>query len=458
MNESQRLSLWMRFGQPLEPVIENYQQVFDGWQAGGVTGIVLGRLVFDSSEGKSMAVPAFTPNKKIYEDAGVEPPAPPQENLSEKQKLLQEALENAKQRGLELYVFCPDHGAGPGGKGHHLCDEKTLAARVARIADVMDHYPMIDGGTLDGPELGYEITPGHRSNIFEDLPESVSSNASELGFDYQAIIAAQGRLEKKLQSLKPSEIDLKADGGLFGAFQLFDSDPDLMAWLAFRGALLVDYHRRLKEALDANCRPIRKCVGARSACFAALNGYNFAEMGKLFDILMPKHYFFHRGFDGMYGTIGRYIQTLTTWNPGLTDLHAMKIVEALFGLRMPWIGDRLDLEMGFPSEFFEIIVKNETRKALAAVDDPCRVVPWVEAGREPHRGDPISAGDLHRILVASQEAGLQNFLYHNHCHLTGSEWAVISNLCGERWYDGKPGYVPPDGLAWETISHRGLAK
>ena len=97
-------------------------------------------------------------------------------------------------------------------------------------------------------------------------------------------------------------------------------------------------------------------------------------------------------------------------------------------------------------------------KALAAVDDPSRIVPWVDAGREPHAGDPISAADLHRILVAAREAGLQNFLFHNHCHLTGSEWAVVSNLCGEPWYDGKPGYHPPDGLAWETVSLRGLTK
>ena len=458
MSDSQHLSLWMRFGQPLETVMENYDEVFDGWQAGGVTGIVLGRLVFVSSEGKPMSVPTFAPNTKIYEAAGVEPPPPPSEELTEKQKLLEEALEAAKQRGFEIYVFCPDHGSGPGGEGHHLCDEKTLAARVARIADVMDHYPIIDGVALDGPELGYEITPGHRSNIFEDLPESVSSKAAELGFDYGAIIAARDRFEQKLKSLRPSDIDMSAENGLLGAFQLFDSDADFMSWIGFRRALLVDYHRRLKEALSANCRPIRVCVSSRSACFALLNGYDFSEMGKLFDVLMPKHFFFHRGFDGMYGTVGRYICTLTSWNPGLSDHHAIKIVEALLGLRMPWIRNRFDLEMGFPPEFFETIVKDETMKALAAVDDPSRIVPWVDAGREPHAGDPISAADLHRILVAAREAGLQNFLYHNHCHLTGSEWAVVSNLCGEPWYDGKPGYHPPDGLAWETVSLRGLTK
>ena len=43
--------------------------------------------------------------------------------------------------------------------------------------------------------------------------------------------------------------------------------------------------------------------------------------------------------------------------------------------------------------------------------------------------------DLHRMLTASQEAGLQRFVFHA-THLLGAgEWTVISSLCGEPWRD-----------------------
>jgi hypothetical protein len=71
------------------------------------------------------------------------------------------------------------------------------------------------------------------------------------------------------------------------------------------------------------------------------------------------------------------------------------------------------------------------------------VVPWVDTGRIPHGGDPMTAGDLHRILEASANAGLQRFLFHNHGHLTTAEWSVISHWCGTPWVEDPEGYWPP---------------
>jgi hypothetical protein len=92
-------------------------------------------------------------------------------------------------------------------------------------------------------------------------------------------------------------------------------------------------------------------------------------------------------------------------------------------------------------------VVDQTRRAIAAVGDAARVVPWVDVGRLPHDGDPIGSGDLRRILAASAGAGLTHFLYHNHAHLSRAEWRVISELCGRPWAGpGERGYCPPDGL------------
>ena len=85
---------------------------------------------------------------------------------------------------MQVYCMYADGGAGPGGKGHHLHDDKTLASRVARMVDTLEHFPMADGAVMDGPEWGYEIAPhhmNHRSYFFHDLPESVAPMAEDLG-------------------------------------------------------------------------------------------------------------------------------------------------------------------------------------------------------------------------------------------------------------------------------------
>ena len=451
--KAEKPQLWMRFGQPLETVLDDYETIFDGWQAGGVGAIVVGRLLFTGAGGTRMSVASFDPNPAVYRDLDVEAPQAPTEKLPEKRRLLQQALTAARDRGLEIYVFCPDAGQGQGGEGHNLADERSLRARVARIRDVMEAYPMVHGGVLDGPELGYEIAPGHRSNLFQDMPESLRAKATELGYDFAAMTAARDRMHTRLHNLRPAEIDLRGDGGFLGMLELFDGDADLVAFFAFRRALLMDYYRRQREAQLQMPSQVSLGVGSRLPCFNPLTGADLGVMGGLYDFILPKLYFYHRGFDGFYGTIGRYIQTLTAWNPGLTDAHAMKVIEALLGIQLPWVRSRLDLDLGFPAEQFETFVASETRRMLAAAP-ASRVVPWLEAGREPHHGDPISAGDLHRIVAAAQSAGLEKCLYHSHTHLTPGEWAVLSNLFGAPWHDGMTGYAPPDDLASESHSKR----
>ncbi|MGH2351753.1 MAG: hypothetical protein ACRDJN_09090, partial [Chloroflexota bacterium] len=40
------LEVWMRVGQPLEPVLADHERILDAWQSGGVRGLVVGRLAF----------------------------------------------------------------------------------------------------------------------------------------------------------------------------------------------------------------------------------------------------------------------------------------------------------------------------------------------------------------------------------------------------------------------------
>jgi hypothetical protein len=433
----------------LEPVADGHERLFDAWEAGGVDGLVIGPMAFYDRQASSIwpTVPTFDPDPGVYRRFGVEPPPAPAEKVPEKRKRLEAALATAKDRGWALYLFGASHGQGPGG-GHIFADPKGRAAFCARMVDTLERYPMATGAIMDGPEWGYEIAPhhmNHRSFFFNDLPESVAGKCRELGYDYAALVKAKDRLLDRLHGLTPREARLHAPGGLVGAFRLFGADPDLMAWFRFRVEAMTDFFRRVRADIDgAVGRPVKLGLGPRSACFAPLCGYDLGELAGVIDVLLPKHYIWHRGFDGMYGTICRYVETLTDWSPGLSDGDALAVVGALFGLRLPEVADRRDFDRGFPQAFFDEVVTQETRRALAVVDDPERVVPWVDAGRKPHDGDPVSAGDLRRLLLAAKEAGLKRFLYHHHENLTAGEWAVMSELCGKAWDPMRSDYAPPD--------------
>ncbi|MEE3043145.1 MAG: hypothetical protein VX255_09640 [Candidatus Latescibacterota bacterium] len=453
------MNLWMDVMRDLESVMDDHERILDGWAEGGVDGVVFGPLVFGTNrllqgakaiESGQVVADAYDPNPAVYKRMGVEAPAAPEHKLPEKRALLEKTMVAAKDRGMEVYIMYADSGAGPGGDGYYMNDEKTIRSRVARMVDVLEHFPMADGAVMDGPEWGYEIAPHHmnyRSYFFNDLPEALAPMAADLSYDYGAMVAGKDRLLELFHSFDPDRIRLHAKGGLVGTYQLFGSDPDVMAWLAFRVESLTGYFRQIREGLaDGLDRKVKLGCGPRSAAFAPLCGYDFAQLAQFMDFLLPKHYFFHRGFDGFIGTVHRYCETLCEWNPKLEVADALSVVEALFGIVMPGVEDMVGFESALNPEFFEQVVTLETKRALAAVDDPNRIVPWLDTGRFPHDGDPMSARDLQMLLDTAEAAGLQRFNYHHQGNLSPGEWVVISNKCGTRWDPRTSAYEPPDAL------------
>jgi hypothetical protein len=460
----------------LEPIMEDHERLFDAWEAGGVDGLVIGPMAFAD---KSFT---FDPDPEVYARFDLAPPQPDGSSLwwrapdageggartaaavAEQRAKLDRTLQRAKDRGWQVWLFCPHYGAPTGG-GSLLVDDLTRTAAAARLVECMERYPMADGAVLDGPEWGYEIAAFHqngRSNIFDDLPPSVAECAERLGYQYSRLVGAKDRLFDRLHHL--SDRDLRiwggGGGGFLGAFGLLGGDPGLAEWLAFRADTLTETYGRIRTLAQTHARrPIRLAAGPRTAAFASLCGYDYGRLEACLDVLLPKHYFWHRGFDGMYGTVARYVQTLTEWNPGLSEGGALQIVGALFGIELPGVTSLRDFDLGFPQEFFDQVVTRETERALAAMGDPERVCPWVDAGRKPHDGEPFTARDLDRLLEAAQGAGLRRFLYHHHGNLTAGEWAVISARCGRPWQSttsprpglepaaaasSMPGYYPPD--------------
>lgn len=454
------LTLWMDVMRELELVMDDYERLFDAWEEGGVKGLVIGPLQFEAArllpisgtryiEGSTPPCATFDPDPAVYQRFGVEPPPPPANPDPDKRRSLLQALQAAKARGWTVMIFQAGAGAGPGGSGNLITDERSQAAMAARMVDTLAHYPMVDGAVMDGPEWGYEIDESfynRRSLIFDNLPASVASSCRSLGYDYDSLVAARDRLYTRLHQLTPHIVEAAAQGGMLGAFTLFGSDLDLMAWFRYRQDSLTAFYHQIRQAVAAELPSKLIGCGPRTASFALLCGYDMTRLAAFMDILLPKHYFWHRGFDGLIGTVGRYVQVITRWNPGLSDADALAVVASLFGLQLPGVADRNDLELALTPEFCTQVVERETRMALAAVDDPERIVPWVDAGRMPHDGDPIGAGVLGQILTAASRAGLRRFLYHHAGNLTAGEWSVMSALCGKQWRPDCSSYTPADQM------------
>lgn len=146
----------------------------------------------------------------------------------------------------------------------------------------------------------------------------------------------------------------------------------------------------------------------------------------------------------MYGTVARWVQKIAEWNPTLSEQDCFAVVKAWFGIELPGVNSLADMELGFPDEFFDKIVYQETRRVLEAIGDDNKVIAWVSTGRKPHAGDPMPARDLYRILTASARAGLKRFLFHPDPDLGAAEWSVISRLCGKSWREAPGGYWPSD--------------
>jgi hypothetical protein len=454
------MKLWMDVMRDLEMVLNDYERLFDAWEAGGVDGLVLGPMSFAAAKllpctgtryvtGDTPPSATYDPDPAVYRRFGVEPPPAPADPAPDKRRLLDKMLLAAKKRGWTVLIFQAGYGAGPGGSGPLITDERSRAAMCARMIDTLAHYPMVDGAVMDGPEWGYEIADyfyNRRSYIFDELPEVLAPSCRALGYDYAALVEAKDRLFTRLHTLSPRQVRLWAGGGLLGSSALLGSDPNLMAWMNYRRDSLTLFFSEVHQAIVSERNNALLGVGPRTAAFAPLCGYDFTRLAEFMDFLLPKHYFWHRGFDGLVGTVGRYVEVLTTWNKELSDADALAVVQALFGLNLPGVHHRRDLEEALTPAFCEQIVAAETRRALAAVDNPARIVPWVDAGRAPHDGDPLSAGFLRQMLTTAQNAGLKRCLYHHAGNLTAGEWAVLSELCGVPWQPLTGNYQPADQM------------
>lgn len=405
---------------PFDRWMEDHETRFDAWHAAGVRGIVIGYMNFHLPDGSR--VRAWTPDPQIYAEHGEAVPEGPTD--PERETRLRAMLDNAAARGWQIMIF-----GGP--------------MTPAHLQDQANAYPQVSGFVVDGPgENHYELAFHHGGELLEIRPGHDTAFAA-IGADLDRIARGIASMRQRFHELTPNRVRYLAPGGTFGGLALFDMGEDTLYWLRQRRALSRHRWQEARAAVDAVDRPVMLGGIPRTATFSPLTGQDYEQMTGTFDLLFPKHYYWHRGFDGLYGTVARWVQRLCRWNAGLTEADALLVVENLFGLRLPGVHSLQDLEFGFPQEFFDDVVAGETSRALAAAGgDADRLIFWVSTGRAPHAGDAMTARDLHGILNAAQGAGMTRFLFHPDPQISASEWRVLSSLCGTPWVEQPGGWFP----------------
>src|SRR5262249_55725398 len=150
---------------------------------------------------------------------------------------------------------------------------------------------------------------------------------------------------------------------------LFDLNEDVLYWLRCRQEATLQRAVALRKHIDGLDRKAKLGGIFRTTTFSLLTTQDYLKINPYFDYLFPKLYFWNRGYDGMYGTVARWVQVLGKWNPTLSEADCFAAVKCWFGLQLPGVRSRADLEKGFPDEFFSEVVFAETRRALDAVGD-----------------------------------------------------------------------------------------
>ncbi len=421
---------WIFVHDPLERWMADYKRIFDAWAEGGVRGLVFGYMQFKQDDGTT--IPSFASDPKVFEAFGETPP-PPAARDPQKEKQLHAMLDDAASRGWNIMIFAGYRG-------------------LAGTQDIVNAYPQAHGVISDGPgENHYELPFHHGGKVFEiRAPERFEA----IGADVERMQRGIDHLSQRFHNLTPGLVRYHAPGGMLGTLNLFDLNEDVLYWLRMRQEWSHSEWRAARANIDRLNRRVQLGAIPRTAAFSSLTGQNYQQMTPYYDFIFPKHYYWHRGFDGLYGTVARWVQTLSQWNPSLTEEDCFSVVRSIFGIDLPGVRSLMDMEMGFPDEFFSRVVYGETRRALAAIGDDDKVIAWVSTGRSPHAGDAMPVRDLVGILRASQEAGLKRFIFHPDPDLGAAEWRVMSDMCGKRWDEGLDGYWPSDTdhpqYAWWT--------
>ena len=331
---------------------------------------------------------------------------------------LKDALATGIRKGFKLY-FADDKSnfiglpsARLNLNAGHLCDPQLPLFTAARAVDTLRWFPGFSGLITDGQNFRWEIRPGHPDDMFAeplDFPNT-RSFCEMNGISLQRVLDGRKRFEELLHSLTPSLVQDFAGNrqGGFGSAEWWAEAPDMFEWVRFKLMSVEDTISRTFRAVKEKAPLLQVGVSARMSAIATVSGHNARRVQQWSDFQLPKEYWWHGGVAGMRGTASAWVETLMDWNRGLTEDDASTWVSAAFDYRMTdgYPVSRYSSEA--PDEFFDVTVRDQTRKMIAGCGGPDRFVPWVS---QEHGGKWVSASEMRRLLQVMSEEGATRYCF-----------------------------------------------
>ncbi len=448
------MRFWLSHVRNLETLAHEFATMVPAWRDAGVSGVVVGPMLFGCGQRLSHTGgtrffrepmdprATFDPDPRWYRSLGTAPPAAPDGDDGALRAALGRAFDSIRDADLELWLFDPFTGA-PGDlndNGDRILPGVTQDAMMARMVDTVAAYPAASGVIVDGPAWGFEIAEigmaqmRNRRSLFE-VPGDDGA-AAALNLDAADVRAAAAAVAARLHQLTDADSN-RDQHDLFG--------DALTRLTSFRTATLTALYRTVAETLvSASDGPHAFAVCPRTPALASLAGYDYAAVARIADVVMPKLYYWHRGYDGLVGTYWRWVHTLCNWNPGLSVRAAAAVTRAVLGDAVPLVERLAEFDVMVDSSFLARVTAHEldaVRRETA--DATARIVPWLDSGRAPHDGDPITARELAATLDAVEAGGVQEFCYFSSTNVPVSDWVVLSERCGQAWTPSA-GWTPPD--------------
>ncbi len=386
----------------------------DKIQKAGIRSLVLGDFVIDGS-------PIFEPDRDYYTEASFDPPSV-SEAVKPKAEVFRRAVQQAKQRGLKLYL----HDWGLGAAGNCFRDEQALLYGLARTRDVKRAFPEIDGYVFDGPEFGYEIEPGYRSDLFGWLSEYEVEKAERAGFDVELMRRDRAwlmEMTKRIDVISARRW-LQAEFSATDMLDLFMAHPGLVQWFSFRSRSILDFLSTFRDCIKGIDEGLAIACGPRISAFAPLTGYNYGPLSQVVDFFCPKIYLWHEGIDGLKGTVGRYAETLIEWNPALSQSLAIALVCKLFGIPLPGMVSLDDLNKPLAPAFFSHTLSSEIDKAILRCGDAAKVRFFLGLH---HGGVHMNTDEMKGVLTAIEESPCDKLLYWEYGDLSDEQWAILAD-------------------------------
>jgi hypothetical protein len=348
-------------------------------------------------------------------------------------------------------LLCADHSVAGVDYNWGACanDPEFLSFYLGRIRDVQQTFPQVEGFLNDGPEFGYEIENGFMHDllsVFGCFGSCCENKARELGYNFADLKQAAIALMQFFHALDTNAIEqvLEHVGAPEEALAAAAGEERIAAWFRFKQDSIASYIQQLCQGVKEADPRLSMGIGARLPAFTWLTGYDFSRLAQDADFLLPKIYLWMGGFDGTYGTVYRWVKTLTSWNPHLEEALVFRFVYRLFGFALPQVGSLQDmlryleprvvdtieltyLGQPFPRAFFTEVVGDQVRQMIAQVGDAGRVRPWLDSH---HGGRMLTPNELDMTLSAAQGAGLQTYLYY--CSLEPGNWEVATKHAEKR--------------------------